>query len=150
MCERSFREGEKIGHYADLLLKDRITELRVVRDQARADTEEAEGKIETTGANHSANQSRSCQDRPEADARPRAAAAVAIIFALGPRVEVDAQKRRVLACPVLYRSRAPFKTKIPTPMYLSLQYNSIYFKGAGLAPTLLRKHSSLDWSGHFE
>jgi site-specific DNA recombinase len=34
---------------SDLMLKDRITELKAIRDQARADTERAEGAIELVG-----------------------------------------------------------------------------------------------------
>jgi site-specific DNA recombinase len=34
---------------SDLMLKDRITELKAIRDQARADTERAEGAIERLG-----------------------------------------------------------------------------------------------------
>jgi uncharacterized coiled-coil DUF342 family protein len=34
---------------SDLMLKDRITELKAIRDQARADTERAEGAIERQG-----------------------------------------------------------------------------------------------------
>jgi hypothetical protein len=34
---------------SDLMLKDRITELKAIRDQARADTERAEGAIERKG-----------------------------------------------------------------------------------------------------
>jgi hypothetical protein len=35
-----------------------------------------------------------------------------------------AKKRRVLACPVLYRSGAPVRTKLRTPMLLKLKSNS--------------------------
>jgi chromosome segregation ATPase len=34
---------------SDLMLKDRITELKAIRNQARADTERAEGAIERLG-----------------------------------------------------------------------------------------------------
>jgi hypothetical protein len=36
---------------SDLMLKDRIAELKVIRDQARADAERAEGATRTTRAN---------------------------------------------------------------------------------------------------
>src|SRR6202035_3677278 len=43
---------------SDLMLKDRITELKAIRDQARADTERAEGAIERLGPTITAQSSK--------------------------------------------------------------------------------------------
>jgi site-specific DNA recombinase len=122
------------------MLKDRITELKAVRDQARADAERAEGALERLGP--------SITPRPlktfARTARKRMRTESGgyrhhHLRALAQRVEVDTKevrimgstsvllrtlvatssvKQRVLACPVLYRSGAPRSMKmgnIPSP-----------------------------------
>ena len=53
---------------SDLMLKDRIAELKTIRDQARADAERAEGAIERQGPHHHPIDQGLCQDGPQADA----------------------------------------------------------------------------------
>jgi site-specific DNA recombinase len=53
---------------SDVMLKDRITELKAIRDQARADTERAEGAIERLGPNITRpNPSRSLPEPPASE-----------------------------------------------------------------------------------
>jgi hypothetical protein len=122
---------------SDLMLKDRITELKAIRDQARADTERAEGAIERLGPTSPPNPSRSLPGRPASEREPRAGVIAATIFACSPSASkstpknfaswrrkanccarsspLQAQKRRVLACPVLYRSGALGEIRTPDP-----------------------------------
>ncbi len=113
---------------SDPLLKERVTELKSVRDQARADAERAEGALDRAGPRSPqalktfASQARR-RMRTESGGYRRDH-----LRALAQRIEVDAkevrimgrkpccfarsslrqtQKRRVLACPVQYRSGAP-------------------------------------------
>ena len=113
----------------DPMLKDRIAELKAIRDQARADAERAEDAIERLGptitpqtlktfARHARKRMRTESGGYRRDH----------LRALAQRVEVDrkevrimgsksvllrtlsplrSRKRRVLAFPVLYRSGAP-------------------------------------------
>jgi site-specific DNA recombinase len=118
-----------IADLADPMLKDRVAELKAIRDQARADAERAEDAIERLGPSVTpqalktfARQARR-RMRTESDGYRRDH-----LRALAQRVEVDAkrfaswapkayscarlsppqaQKRQVLECPVLYRSGAP-------------------------------------------
>jgi site-specific DNA recombinase len=122
------------------MLKDRIAELKAIRDQARADAERAEGAIERLGPsitpqalNTFARQARK-RMRTENGGYRRDH-----FRALAQRVEVDAKevrimgsksvllrtlvaassaKRQVLACPVLYRSGAPGRTRTSTMLPL--------------------------------
>jgi DNA invertase Pin-like site-specific DNA recombinase len=118
---------------SDLMLKDRIAELKAIRDQARADAERAEGAIERQGPSITPQ----CQKGPQADAdrerrlpaRPPARARPArrsqrerTSYHGGRKTNccarsspLQAQKRRVLACPVLYRSGAPEEIRTPDP-----------------------------------
>jgi site-specific DNA recombinase len=59
---------------SDLMLKDRITELKAIRVQARADAERAEGAIERLGANITTRPSRPLPGRRASGCGPRAAA----------------------------------------------------------------------------
>ena len=119
-----------IADLSDPMLKDRITELKATRDQARLDAERAEDAIERSGADdHTAGAQDVCQDSPQADAdrerrlpprsppraRPtrRSRSERTAHHGIEKRDScarsspLQAQKRRVLACPVLYRSGAP-------------------------------------------
>jgi len=113
---------------SDLMLKDRIAELRAIRDQARAGAERAEGAIERLGpivATRSIKTfARTARKRMRTEGGGYRRD---YLRALAQRVEVDAQelrimgskanccarsspppaqKRRILACPVLYRGGA--------------------------------------------
>ena len=122
---------------SDLMLKDRITELNAIRDQTRADAERAEGAIERQGPTITTQSIKTLPGRPASGCAQRAAAIAAITCARWPSASkstrknfaswarkasccarsspLQAQKRRVLACPVLYRSGAPGAIRTPTP-----------------------------------
>jgi Recombinase zinc beta ribbon domain len=124
---------------SDLMLKDRITELKAIRDQARADAERAEGAIERQGPTSHRNRSRRLPGRPASECGPRAAAIVATSFARSPSASkwtrkkfaswdrkanccarsspLQVRKRRVLAFPVLYRSGALGEIRIALLTY---------------------------------
>ena len=54
---------------ADPMLKDRIAELKAIRDQARADAERADGASDRLGpAHHTSRSQNFCHDRPQAHA----------------------------------------------------------------------------------
>jgi site-specific DNA recombinase len=118
-----------VADLSDPMLKDRITELKAIRDQARADAERAEGAIERTGPNIThRSPSKHSPGRLAGACAPTAAATAAITSARlpsaskstrrkfaswGPKAyccvhssPLQAQKRRVLECPVLCRSGA--------------------------------------------
>jgi hypothetical protein len=111
------------------MLKDRIAELKAVRDQARADAERAEGALERLGPSITHRKlSKHSPGRLASVCEPRAAATAAITCARSLSASkwtrkkfaswgrkayccarlssLRAQKRRVLACPVLYRTGA--------------------------------------------
>jgi site-specific DNA recombinase len=122
---------------SDVMLKDRIAELKAIRDQARADTERAVGAINRQGPTIPPNRSRRLPGPPASECGSRAAATGAIIFEHSPSASKStrknfaswarkanccvpssppqAQKRRVLACPVLYRSGAPGTIRTSDP-----------------------------------
>jgi hypothetical protein len=130
---------------SDLMLKDRITELKAIRDQARADTERAEGAIERQGTPSAPNRSRSLPERPSG-CGTRADATAATIFVRSPSASklmrknfapwgrkanccapsspLQAQKRRFLACPVLYRSGASEEIRTPDSQLSSVRHSS--------------------------
>ena len=115
------------------MLKERVTELKAIRDQARADVERAAGALDRLGPSITpqalktfASQARR-RMRTESGGYRRDH-----LRALAQRIEVDAkevrimgaksyccarssplqaQKRLVLECPVLYRNGAPFRYK---------------------------------------
>ncbi len=119
-----------IADVSDPMLKERVTELRAVRDQARADAERAEGALDRLGPSIAS----ACA--------PRAAATAAITSAPSRNASksmrkkfvswdrkayccarsspLQAPKRRVLAFPVLYRSGAPEEIRTPDPQIRSL------------------------------
>jgi site-specific DNA recombinase len=118
-----------IADLSDPMLKDRVAELKAVRDQARVDAERAQDAIERVGPSITRRLSKHSPGRLASACAPSRAAIAAIICARSlsaskwmrkkfaswgrkayccarsspPRV----RKRRVLACPVLYRSGAP-------------------------------------------
>ncbi len=114
---------------SDPMLKDRIGELKATRDQARIDAERAEDAIDRAGPTTRHRPSRRLPGQPASACGPMAAATAAIISARSPNASksirkncaswdrkacscarwspLKAQKRRVLACPALYRSGAP-------------------------------------------
>jgi hypothetical protein len=107
---------------SDLMLKDRITELKAIRDQARADTEQAEGAIDRRGPTITTQSikvfARTARKRTRTESRGyrrdylRALAQHSEVDAeelrimgsknklLRTLVPLQAQKRRVLACPI--------------------------------------------------
>lgn len=131
-----------IADVSDPLLKERVTELKSIRDQARADAERAEGALDRAGPSITpqalkifASQARR-RMRTESGGYRRDH-----LRALAQRIEVDAkevrimdrkarscerssphqaQKRQVLECPVLYRSGAPGTIRTSDPQIRSL------------------------------
>jgi site-specific DNA recombinase len=125
-----------IADVSDPMLKERVTELKAIRDQARADAERAEGALDRAGPSITpqalktfASQARR-RMRTESGGYRRDH-----LRALAQRIEVDAkevrimgsksvllrtlsrrpaQNRQVLECPVLYRSGAP-DTRVCAP-----------------------------------
>jgi hypothetical protein len=120
-----------IADLSDPMLRDRVGELKAIRDQARADAERAQNTIERLGPSITpqalktfAGQARKRmrtesggyrRDHLRALALPSAKKSTRRKFASwGPKAyccvhssPLQAQKRRVLAFPVLYRSGAP-------------------------------------------
>ena len=111
------------------MLKDRVTELKAIRDQARVDAERAEEGIERAGPSITPQALKTFARQARRRMRTESVATVAITSARWPNASkstrkkfaswdrkahscarfllLRAQKRRVLACPVLYRSGAP-------------------------------------------
>ncbi|UPJ48734.1 hypothetical protein IVB30_37930 [Bradyrhizobium sp. 200] len=77
---------------SDLMLKDRIAELKAIRDQARAGAERAEGAIERLGQSSPSSQSRPLPGRRASECGPRAAAIAAITFARWPNASKSTRK----------------------------------------------------------
>jgi site-specific DNA recombinase len=118
-----------IADLSDPILKDRIAELKAVRDQARIDAERAEDAIERLGPSITPQALKTFARQARSGCEPRGAATAAITCARSPSASrsmrkkfaswaprayccarsspLRAQKRRVLALPVLYRSGAP-------------------------------------------
>jgi hypothetical protein len=119
-----------VADLADAMLKDRVAELKAIRDQANADAARAEGAAERVGPSITPKALKTFAR----EARKRMRTETGgyrrdHLRALAQRVEVDktevrimgsktqllrtlvavcqAQKRRVLPCPVWYRSGAP-------------------------------------------
>src|ERR1700726_3029009 len=115
-----------VAELSDPMLKDGVAELKAIRDQARADAERAQEAIERTGRPSHRRPSKRLPGRPASACGPNPAATAATTSAHLPSVSkwtrkkfaswgpkanccvrsspFQAQKRRVLACPVLYRS----------------------------------------------
>ena len=118
-----------IADVSDPMLKERVTELKAVRDQARADAERAEGALDRAGPSITPQALKTFARQARKRMRTSAAATAATTCARshsasrwtrkkfaswGPKAYClarssprQAQKRQVLACPVLYRSGAP-------------------------------------------
>ena len=126
-----------VADLADPMLKDRVAELKVTRDQAHADAERAEGALKRVGPSITPQAlktfARQARKRMRTAAggyrrdylralRPtrRSRRARTSRQSWGrkanccvPSSPLQAQKRRVLACPVLYRSGAPEGIRTP-------------------------------------
>ena len=118
-----------VADLADPMLKDRVAELKAIRDHAHADAARAEGALERVGPTitpHSLKTfAREARKRLRTDSGgyrrdtfarwPSASRSTRKNFASwAPKASCcarssppQAQKRRVLACPVLYRSGVP-------------------------------------------
>jgi hypothetical protein len=118
-----------IADLADPMLKDRIAELKVLRDQARADAERAEDAIERLGPSITTQALKTFARTARKRLRTEGGGIVATTSARSPSASKStrkkfaswdrnayccarssppqAQKRRVLAFPVSYRSGVP-------------------------------------------
>jgi hypothetical protein len=81
---------------SDLMLKDRITELKAIRDQARADAERAEGAIDRLGQPSLPDRSRPLPGPHASECAPRTAATGAIISARSPSASKSTRKNFAL------------------------------------------------------
>ena len=126
-----------VADLADPMLKDRIAELKAVRDQARVDAERAQEAIDRAGpaitpralktfarqarrrmrtdtGGYRRDHLRALAQRVEVDAKEvRIMGSNIRASCFARSSSLQAQKRRVLACPVLYRSGAPKGTRTP-------------------------------------
>jgi site-specific DNA recombinase len=83
-----------VTNLSDLMLKDRITELKAIRDQARADTERPEDAIERQGTPQSIKAfARTARKRMRTES---GGCRRDYLRALAQRVEVDAEERRIM------------------------------------------------------
>jgi Recombinase zinc beta ribbon domain len=104
-----------VANLADPMLKGRVAELKAIRDQAHADAERAEGAMERRGPTITPPVTENvCQAGPQAHADRGRRLPPRLLASWGRKANcfarsspLQAQKRRVLACPVLYRSGAP-------------------------------------------
>jgi hypothetical protein len=119
-----------VTDFSDLMLRDRIAELKAIRGQARADAERAEGAIDRLGPAITTQSikafARTARKRMRIEGggyrrdyltrSPSASKSTRKNFAswalkadcCAPSSPLQAQKRRVLACPVLHRSERQF------------------------------------------
>jgi site-specific DNA recombinase len=82
---------------SDLMLKDRITELKAIRDQARADTERAEGAIERQGPTITPQSIKAFARTARKRMRTESGGYRRdYLRALAQRVEIDAQELRIM------------------------------------------------------
>ena len=82
---------------SDLMLKDRITELKAIRDQARADTERAEGAVERLGPTITTQSIKTFARTARKRMRTESGGYRRdYLRALAQRVEVDAQELRIM------------------------------------------------------
>jgi site-specific DNA recombinase len=131
-----------VADLSDPLLKDRIAELKATRDQARLDAERAEDAIGRGGPTITPQALKTFARTAASACGPRTEATAAITSARSPNGSksirkncasrdrkayscgrsslLEAQKRQVLACPVLYRSGAPEEIRTPDPQIRSL------------------------------
>jgi site-specific DNA recombinase len=87
---------------SDLMLKDRITVLKAIRDQARADTERAEGAINRQGPTITTQSIKTFARTPASECAPRAAAIGAIISARLPNASKSTRKNLASWCRKAY------------------------------------------------
>jgi site-specific DNA recombinase len=132
-----------IADVYDPMLKERVTELKAVRDQARADAERGRGRARSGWAEHPhPRRSKPSPARPAGGCEPSRAATAAITcarwpsgwkwtrkkfvswgrkaYSCAPSSPHRAQNRQVLECPVLYRNGAPEEIRTPDPQIRSL------------------------------
>ena len=131
-----------VADLSDPMLKNRIAELKAIRDQARADAERAEDAIErlgpsitpqalktfarqarkrmrTEGGGYRRDHLRALAQRVEVDTKEvRILGSKSVL--LRTLVAASSAKRRVLALPVLYRSGAPERIRTSDPQIRSL------------------------------
>jgi site-specific DNA recombinase len=82
---------------SDLMLKDRITELKAIRDQARADTERAEGAIERQGPTITTQSIKAFARTARKRMRTESGGySRDYLRALAQRVEVDVEELRIM------------------------------------------------------
>jgi hypothetical protein len=82
---------------SDLMLKDRITELKAIRDHARADTERAEGAVERLGPTITTQSIKTFARTARKRMRTESGGYRRdYLRALAQRVEVDAQELRIM------------------------------------------------------
>jgi hypothetical protein len=99
---------------SDLMLKDRITELKATRDQARADTDRAEGAIERLGPTITTRSIKTFARTPHKLMRIEGGGYRRdYLRALAQRVEVDAKELRIMGSKseLLRTPRRRFKRK---------------------------------------
>jgi site-specific DNA recombinase len=77
---------------ADPMPKGRVAELKAIRDQARADTERAEGAVERLGPASRRKPPRHSPGRPASACGPRPAAIAVITFAHSPNASKSTRK----------------------------------------------------------
>jgi Autoinducer binding domain len=143
-----------ITDLSDLMPKDRIAELKAIRDQARADAEWGRGRDRTPGTSHDHPIGQDlCQGARKRMRIKGGGYRRDYLSALPQRVEVgekelvswgrkanrcarssplQAQNRRVLACPVLYRSGAPD----------TIRTCDLHLRRVALYPAELRVHAA--------
>jgi site-specific DNA recombinase len=131
-----------VADLSDPMLKDRIAELKAIRDQAALTQSGPKTRSNGSGRASRRRLSKHSPGRPASACAPIAAAIAATTFArslsasrwtrkkfasLGRKANScarsspsQAQKRRVLACPVLYRSGAPGRIRTSDPQIRSL------------------------------
>ncbi len=126
-----------VADLSDPMLKDRIGELKATRDQGRLDAERPRKRLIAAARPSRHRPSRPLPGQPASGFVPTAAATAATISVHSPNASksirkncaswdrkahffarsspLQAQKRQVLACPVLYRSGALGEIRTPDP-----------------------------------
>jgi site-specific DNA recombinase len=144
-----------IADVSDPMLKDRIAELKAVRDQARADAERAEGALDRLGPSITPQALKTSPGKLASVCGLNLAATAATTSARSPSASrwtrkkfaswarkacccarsspPQAQKRQALECPVLYRSGAPER----------IRTSDLCLRRAALYPAELRAHRGI-------
>jgi hypothetical protein len=136
---------------SDLMLKDRIAELKTIRDQARADTERAEGAIERLGPTITTQSiktfARTARKRTESGGYRRD-----YLRALAQRVEVDAQELRIMGLEKRTAAHAHCRFKRKNGGFWRAQFcteaaHPTRFERAGLGAGKAQRYvaSDFDW-----